>query len=212
MLDNGYNYPVDARLHAFADTARWAMVIEVVGYSYKAGCPTGMQDILHCFGNCLHRPPGTVNEDFLSFVNETPGSPIFDSETGTILQKAQSLLVRGRPLRIPRDPEVYRRKGIALEDPSRLQPFQLMRALVPEHRESFLATEEELRERVPADLPLILRLEEWHHPDVARRELPSQSSTFQMLAEVLRTNSRQPYRPIKPSNTHWSNWPEGGTL
>src|SRR3712207_3518142 len=31
-LDNGFIYPVDTRLHAFRDDARWALVIEVVGY------------------------------------------------------------------------------------------------------------------------------------------------------------------------------------
>ena len=30
MLDNGYYYPVDQRLHAFRDQERWAVVIEAL--------------------------------------------------------------------------------------------------------------------------------------------------------------------------------------
>jgi len=35
---------------------------------------------------------------------------------------------------------------------------------------------------------------------------------FQQLAKVLETGDVGHYRATKPSNTHWRNWPEGGTL
>lgn len=41
---------------------------------------------------------------------------------------------------------------------------------------------------------------------------PSGSETFQQLAQVLVTGDIEKYVPGRPSNTHWSNWPDGGTL
>ena len=67
-------------------------------------------------------------------------------------------------------------------------------------------------ERVPADLPRIFQLEEWHHPDLAGDELPSRSRTFQIIAMVLETGDADQYRPVEEPNTHWRFWPDGGTL
>jgi len=61
-------------------------------------------------------------------------------------------------------------------------------------------------------LPQRLRLDEWYHPDLADEQLPSQCSTFQMLAAAIAENNLSLYKPITPSNTHWLDWPEGGKL
>jgi hypothetical protein len=93
------------------------------------------------------------------------------------------------------------------------QPLKdVLRTLVPEHRDILLATEEELRARIPADLPRVLQLDEWVHPDVAGQEKPSDSDTFRQLAEALVTGDISRFAPTGPPNTHWSNWPEGGSL
>ncbi|MDX6203356.1 MAG: hypothetical protein QOJ83_2856, partial [Frankiales bacterium] len=31
-IGNGYYYPLDVRLHAYRDDARWAILVELVGY------------------------------------------------------------------------------------------------------------------------------------------------------------------------------------
>jgi hypothetical protein len=49
-LNNGYFYAVDARLHAYRDARRWALIVETVGYSPRA---RNLTDVLHIFGNCL---------------------------------------------------------------------------------------------------------------------------------------------------------------
>ena len=59
----------------------------------------------------------------------------------------------------------------------------------------------------------LLQLEEWHHPDVVDdEERPSGSETFAQLAAVLSSGELAHYRPTRPPNTHWVNWPDGGTL
>ena len=62
------------------------------------------------------------------------------------------------------------------------------------------------------EMQRILQLEAWHHPDLASGERPSQSETFRQLAEVLVEGDTILYHPSLPPNTHWRNWPDGGTL
>ncbi|MER7586406.1 hypothetical protein ABTW72_02530 [Micromonospora sp. NPDC127501] len=88
----------------------------------------------------------------------------------------------------------------------------VLRRLVPDHRELLLADEVELRRRIPADMPEIIRLDQWHHPYLLQDTLPSQSETFRQLADVLTTGDVGRYAPDMRPNTHWSNWPESGNL
>jgi hypothetical protein len=95
----------------------------------------------------------------------------------------------------------------------RVQVFELCRYLAAVERTAVLATGDERRVSVPPDLESILLLDEWNHPNVADdAERPSSSPTFQELARVLETGDTAAYRPALPANTHWSHWPEGGTL
>ncbi|MGC4864719.1 DUF7003 family protein [Micromonospora sp. DT53] len=49
-LCHGYYYAVDARLHAYREGQRWALIVEALGYSPRAG---NLIDVLHVLGNCL---------------------------------------------------------------------------------------------------------------------------------------------------------------
>ena len=65
---------------------------------------------------------------------------------------------------------------------------------------------------MPVDLPRVLVLDEWNHPDVFGGALPSQSETFLRIVDVLVEGRPELYTPGGPPNTHWSNWPEGGNV
>jgi hypothetical protein len=119
--------------------------------------------------------------------------------------------VRRKPIPLPQVSE-YKRRGIELEKKPRVQVFELCRYLADVVRERVLATPRERRASVRPDMKQILRLEEWHHPDLANDERPSDSETFRQLAEVLATGDAGRYRPTRAPNTHWRNWPEGGRL
>lgn len=189
-LNNGYYYAVDVRLHAYRDTPRWALIVETVGYSPRAG---NLTDILHTFGNCLTSgEPGFENADFLDRIDNWDE---IEDDDQPETYCGSSIVIRGRQLDIPAD------YGEEIID--------VLRRLVPEHRELLLADASELRRRIPADLPEIMRLDQWHHPD---GELPSESTTFSQLADVLVTGDVKRYTPNMPPNTHWSHWPESGTL
>lgn len=113
---------------------------------------------------------------------------------------------------MPRSKE-YARHAIELEDPPQVRIFELCRYLAAVAREEVLATPAERRISVRPEMVQLLQLEEWNHPDVVDdAERPSGSRTFQQLAQVLQRGDTSLYRPAVPPNTHWSNWPDGGSL
>jgi hypothetical protein len=211
MLDNGYVYPADVRLTAYGNGLRWALAIEVLGANPRGfghGC---IQNAIYLYGNCLTRAPGTSNVDFLGPTGDG-GSPTFDAENGwDVREEARTLRIRDAEVPVPRDPAHYAARSIVLAEPPAITCAELLRALLPEHRDLLLASEGELRERVP-ELPVLLRLDEWHHPDLSGDELPSGSATFRTIARVLATGDPTAYQPSAMPNTHWRHWPEGGTL
>lgn len=189
-LDNGFIYPVDTRLHAFRDEARWALVIEVVGYDYRGH---SLDDVVYVLGNCIDLPFG---DNVFPRIDTFDG--LEDEEEPVVAPGVESMELRGQAIPVPRPP------GTDL--------VEVFRALTPTFRDLLLADEDELRRLVPTDLPRILVLEEWNHPDVFDGALPSQSDTFLRIADVLVDGSPELYTATQPPNTHWSNWPEGGAL
>ena len=228
MLDNGYVYPVDIRLSAYGDGARWAIVFEWMGVDNRA---LEFHNSLYCYGNCLI--PQRSEKDFVSPaayqtwrarnafqetvflgpVDDGPSAPLLGEDTGLEVNPAATdLRIRERVVPIPRDPTLYRARGIRLRHPLRIELYELMRYLLPDHRDLLVASEQEIHQIVPPDLPRLLRLDEWRHPDLVEDQRPSALKTFRMIAQVLVTGDPSEYEPPRRANTHWSNWPEGGTL
>jgi hypothetical protein len=73
-LDHGHYYAVDAQLHGYHDAERWALIVEAIGYSPRAG---NLVDVLHVFGNRL-----------------TDGEPGFDN--GTLPRTSAAAVARTR--------------------------------------------------------------------------------------------------------------------
>jgi hypothetical protein len=223
MLDNGYFYLAATRLSLYRAPAHWAMVFEVFGYSPRAWepdlfietfastlCNRNVPEIYgkgELYDNYLANNP---NNEFRA-VCPTEGNEWID-ERGCVVEAATELVLRDRKQAIPSFHE-YSQRGIILEEPPRVQAFEFCRFLADVARDSVLATAEERRMSILPSMTQILRLEEWHHPDVKDKEdRPSGSETFQQLAQVLATGNVALYQPSRPPNTHWENWPEGGTL
>jgi hypothetical protein len=225
MLDNGYIYLAGTRLALYRSKTDWAMVIEVFGFSPRAGLPN---TCIQTFASRLHnrdRPETYVNrEAYERYLANNPNNesrsvfpihegPWQDAENGEFLaEDACEVVVRNQPIPLPRADE-YGRHGIELEQAPRVQMFELCRFLADIARDQVLATPQERRVSVLPTMEQILQLEEWHHPNVVdENERPSGSETFQQLAQVLATNDVGLYHPSRPPNTHWRNWPEGGRL
>jgi hypothetical protein len=224
MLDNGYVYLAATRLSLHRSENDWAIVIEVFGFSARAGLP----DIhVYTFGSRLHdrnAPTNYVSSDaYDNYLRSNPNNesrlfhPIAqgdwqDSETDEFVAPSAVVVpVRGFLVPIPESVE-FNRYGIELEYGPRIQTFELCRFLAEAYRESVLATPSERRVSVPPEHCELLVLEEWNHPNIVDDERPGRSETFRMLAKVLVTGDLNEYRPSEPANSHWSNWPDGGTL
>lgn len=225
MLDNGYIYLAGTRLSLYRSTQDWAMVIEVFGFSPRAGLP---DTCIQTFASRLHERDTPENyvtrsayENYLVHNPHNESRSIFpvherpwqDAQNGELVAEgASEVVVRNRAMRLPAL-EAYSGHGIELEHAPRVQVFELCRYLADVAREQVLATAQERRVSILPEMSQILQLEEWHHPNVVDDEArPSGSETFRQLAQVLATGEPGLYRPSLPANTHWRNWPEGGRL
>ncbi|GAA1618291.1 DUF7003 family protein [Actinoplanes couchii] len=132
------SYQVAERLHAFSDgQTRWALIIEFAGYNPRA---SNLVDQLRIFGNCV------TADDWQLIRRIENVEEAFDREEWPLQYQGAPLRIRGRL--------------ITPEPGGPCRPEEVMRQ-VP--RDLLLADEQELRRWVPADLPEVLRLDEWHH-------------------------------------------------
>jgi hypothetical protein len=224
MLDNGYVYLAATRLSLHRSMTDWAMVIEIFGYSPRAGLP---YTHVYTFAERLHdrNPPEKYikREAYEHYLVNNPNNesrafyPIEDgpwhdaANDDFVVQGAAEVIVRGKALSLPSFDE-YARHGIELEQSPQVQVPELCRFLADIAREQVLSTDRERRVSVMPDMVQILQLEEWHHPNLVEEERPSGSETFRQLAQVLATGDAGLYRPSQQPNTHWRNWPLGGQL
>jgi len=223
VLDNGYVYPAATRLTAYSSALDWAVVIEVFGFSPRAGLP---DTALYCFSSNVQRQRSERNfinrqayERYIGSNRFNEMSTVFpvmegdwqDDDAELVAELGSAIAIRDHSLALP-SPETYTANGISLERAPRVQVFELCRALALSQRDSLLATPQERRASVPSGCVELLMLDEWHHPDIAGGELPSSCGSFVQLAEVLVSGDRHLYRPSVAANTHWRNWPEGGLL
>jgi hypothetical protein len=223
MLDNGYVYLAASRLSLHRSITDWALVIEVFGFSPRAGFP----DLhVYTFASRLHErktPAQYISQEayerylannphnesrFFFPIDEDVWQDPEDSEF--VAADTTTLRLRGHSIGLP-SVEAYRLYGIALEEAPRVQVFELCRFLAETQREAVLATPAERKASVLPEMRELIVLDQWRHPDLLD-ERPSTSRTFQQLSEVLATGDLGRYQADEHPNTHWSNWPEGGRL
>ncbi len=226
MLDNGYIYLAATRLALFRSPEDWALVIEVFGFSPRAGLP----DLcVYTFSSSIHaRPPRDAKfvteqahpqylknhpHDESSYFHPIDEGDWRDNHREEFVSlEATDLKLRGREVPLPKL-RAYAEHGIELENPEHDRVFELCRYLAATQRADILATESEQRVRVRPEMTKLLQLDDWHHPDVVDGESrPSNTESFQQLARVPVTGDVSLYAPTLAPNTHWKNWPDGGSL
>jgi hypothetical protein len=128
-LNHGYFRAVDARLHAFGDAAKWALVVEAVGYSPRAG---DLIDVVHTFGNCLAGGvPGYENDDFHGRIDN--------------MDEVESKDDPGRY--VGTAPRVVKGHLIRVGAPEGEELSATFRRLVPAHRDLLFGSGAEVRRR-----------------------------------------------------------------
>ena len=224
MLDNGYVYLAATRLSLHRSAADWAMVVEVFGFSPRAEFP----DLnVSTFGSRLDNRKTAADfrgeQWFAKYLADNPHNEsrfvhAIDSDgwldaddPELVAADARHVTIRGRTVALPAAGE-FGGFGIELQRAPRVQVFELCRWLAATHRDLVLATPRERRLCAPRSLDEVLVLDDWRHPDLARGERPGSSATFRQLAEVLVSGDVAAFRGDESPNTHWVNWPRGGTL
>jgi len=213
MLDNGYLYPITARLRCYRTLETWLIALEhvdVFNHEFDLDA-AGLH--LSLFG------PGLAKKVSLQPFATGDGELFDEDEQGflAIHPSCTELRLRGQRLAVSGDPARYAELGVPLALASdRVILPDVLRSLLPQHREDMLWTVEERDERIQEVCdpppPELLVLDEWRHPDLAAGQLPSECESFCLLAEALACGDAARYAPTEPPNTHWSNWPEGGAL
>ncbi len=221
VLDNGYVYLAAARLTAYRSERDWSLTVEVFGFSPRAGQP---DTYVYTFGSSLANRPCETDfasrEDIESNAAANPYNvesffrPLDADWIGSdecVAPHAKHVLLRGASIKLPTQSQLIE-AGIVPENPTGVAIHEVVRWIAETNRNAVLASYSERRRHVPGPLEELLTLDEWHHPDIAGGERPSGSEAFQQIAEALANNDPARYSPTEAPNTHWTNWPEGGTL
>jgi hypothetical protein len=225
-------FPIDVRLSLYGNDEKWAIYMEMLSFCQQRIGHEACMTRSYCFGNDFP-PSGGTHYSELHVTKDGPSGRLFDSTDFMqhhVSLTAMDVTVRGKVLPITTDPAEYEAAGIKLEHPvagpclspdcparrrgagQQIMGYELLRLIVPRHRRLFFATETEIIERVGEPMPLLLRLNEWYHPDGIVEERLGQSETFQLIADVIANDAPTLYQPTVPPNTHWSNWPMAGTI
>ncbi|HEY4190991.1 MAG TPA: hypothetical protein VGM28_11235 [Candidatus Limnocylindrales bacterium] len=225
MLDNGYVYLAASRLSLHRSEADWALVFEIFGFSPRSGVPDiaiwslgshldGRRTRADYVDEKAYRAYLRVhpNDDAAFFQPFDDGWQDPDNHE-LVASGARLLTVRGKPLAMPA-PDTLRRAGIepSASGDGRIHTFEVCRYVAAIERDLVLATPDERRVHVPPDLAQILVLDDWHHPDTVTGQVASETAAFRSVARVLATGDVTAYDASEPGNTHWSNWPDGGSL
>ncbi len=222
MLDNGYVYLAATRLSLFRSPADWALVIETFGFSPRARNPN---TLISTFASRLpDRTPAkfatpVAYDQYIALHPHDEAEAAFPfgeidwaDDDECVAEGVREVVLRGRAVSLPPLGD-YGRFGIELEDPGRVRVYELCRYLAEIARDDVLAAPDERRMSVLPEMTQLMQLEEWHHPNVVDDACrPSTTASFRALARVLETGDVRLYEAQEPPNTHWRNWPEGGTL
>ena len=216
MLDNGYYYHVDQQLSVLQDNSEWVMILQILAFNNHELDVNGVTTIVYTYGSFIEESEALTDKSFYKkasnheidfLVEETE---MFDSYLNP---KAKHISVNDQLVPIEHDRIKYREKGIELEDDEKIRPWEYLRFIAPKYAEKFWINREELREKIPLNMKEIITLKNWNHPDNIETG-PSDMDTFQILARMLYEEDYEKVEILQnePGNTHWKNWPMGGTL
>ncbi|MEJ0106252.1 MAG: hypothetical protein WDO19_28505 [Bacteroidota bacterium] len=230
-FEHPYFYTAGSRLTLYADEKRWAIVFEKSGYSTGNSC--GEIEFAY-FGNCLKNLqsgiPGDITTSNIKqaiLIHNTDLEQIDEGEFEELVAKGKNQIsARDTYLTIEQDPSKYTGKGIMprkYNNPKGLFDFySLIRFLDEAHPNIFRATDQELRQCLPGDLPMLMQIDEWHHEAYTKYKhltspteyqykvigkKPGDYETYNMIADILVSGDISKWKPTLEPNNNWRNWP-----
>ncbi|HJY36751.1 MAG TPA: hypothetical protein VJ299_04755 [Steroidobacteraceae bacterium] len=223
-LEHPYWDTANSRLTLYADQARWALVSEVSAYYSRA---SAFDLMLTWFGNCLERlkPAGdrnqfTWNGEFIKLIDQDVlNDAVEHFATGTT---PVQLPIRGEWVQVPDGARTFVPNNEHRPWPLGAKEKDIGRYVAYQYADLCRATEVEKRMHLPASLPELMTIDEWHHrswyysyssgtPGFSG-DAPSSYETYRLIAEVLANRDPARWRPTLKPNNHWTNWPQAGSL
>jgi len=223
-LEHGYCVTAGSKIHLYADSARWAIVFEKSGYFNRS---TAAEIELNYVGNCINYPIDKypernyiTNSSRIMLIDPTEFSKIEnkegkDMETFELIgQNVKEIKVRDKFIPFDNDCKNYEKLGIKIRDyenPKKLIGFDdLVRYLNETNPSIVSATEENIREHIPKDLPKIMTIKDFHFTSFYdKSNPPSSQETFKLIAKILVTRDSTKWKPTQKPNNHWTNWESG---
>lgn len=223
-LEHPYFYTAGSRLTLYADENRWAIVFEKSGYANR-----GLRGEIEFayFGNCLinlwdKEWNTTSNMQTVTLITNDEIDRIVSDSLYFILPDIKQAKVRDSFLTVEQDKSVYRKMNIVnpvYQEEKLIDLPSLIRYLDEKNPSLFRATDTERRMCLPADLPKIMEIDQWHHKSyyphgssTTRGVNPASYETYRMIADVLVTRDSSKWKPALKPNNDWRNWPEAGTF
>jgi hypothetical protein len=207
-------FPIHSRLHVFADSNQWAIILEILLYD-PAELALKVQ-LLH-YGNCLTGLPLYSNgEAFNGAYIHLADSRAFETPDDLLIDYLEFKEKINSRCHIDDNIDW----GISIKNVITVHELvNRLRKLDKNILICLSSREHEIRKHIPADLQQVLCLDEWYHdsrivPSLNDSEhiLPSQCETYRQIASVIEYIDTSYYSPTIEPNSNWVNWPESGSM
>ncbi|MCU0436833.1 MAG: hypothetical protein MUC49_02900 [Raineya sp.] len=223
-LEHGYFATANSKIHLYANSEKWAIVFEKSGYQNRG---TSAEIELNYFGNCINYIIEKYQER--SYITNTQRIIIIEpsefkkienkegkgiEKFELIDEKIKEIKVRNKYVTFDNNSKNYEKLGIQIRDyqnPKRLIAFEaFVRYLSETKPEIVSATEEEIRQHIPKNIPKLMTIDEFYF--ISRHNetiLPSNQELYKLLAKILTIKDTSQWKPTLKPNNHWSNWKSG---
>lgn len=220
-LEHAYVYTVGSRISLYANEQYWAVVLEKSGFNTR----TNQVEIeLNYFGNCinLHQSKAVQLESntiLIPLVSAEEYEDIILDWHRYIKPDVEYVNIRGNTMKIEHDIEKYKEQRIIPPNKATIRFEDVIRYLFEQHKDSFYATDSDIQQCLPKELPKIFVINEWHYKPyniyyglLPSGDKPSSYETFQLIAKILTTKDTTLWKPVLKANNDWRNYPNAGNL
>ena len=223
-LEDAYCEVAGNRIHLYADSTRWAIAFEKCGYNNRQSSAVIE---LNYVGNCITYPVDKHQER--NYITNSRRIILIDPheferienkegeemETFELIGKGvKEIKVRDKFVPFNTDYRDYEKAGVhvrAYENPEKLIGFgDFVRYLNETNPSLIRATDEEIEDHIPKDLPKLMTITDFHYVSAYDKSgPPSAQETYKLIAQVLVTKDTANWKPTENANNHWSNWESG---
>ncbi len=224
-LEHGYCATAGSRIHLYADLSRWAIVFEKNGY-FNRGFYIGVE--LDYIGNCISYDIEKSTDKTYNYISNSKYIEYISQDElfrigikdekdelldGLVDPSINEIKIKDKYIKFDNNYKAFEKVGVEVSDyenPDNLVDFDsIARYLHETNPKSISATEEEIKEQIPVDIPKIMTIDEFCFNSTYDDNLPSTQETYQLIAKVLVTKDKTKWNPSKKPNNSWKNWESG---